>query len=115
MFKSKLQIAVKGFCAAVFMLCFSLFANAQLTTNNTQTPTQLVQNVLLGNGITVSNITYTGNSNARGFFNGATSNIGLASGVILTTGDIINAPGPNNNPGEFTDNSLNGDPDLDQI
>ena len=115
MFKSKLQIAVKGFCAAVFMLCFSLFANAQLTTNNTQTPTQLVQNVLLGNGITVSNITYTGNSNARGFFNGATSNIGLASGVILTTGDIINAPGPNSGGGEGTDNSLLGDPDLDQI
>ncbi len=115
LFKSKLQTVVTSFCAAVFMLCFSFFSNAQLSVNNTQTPTQLVQNVLLGNGITVSNITYTGTANARGFFNGATSNIGLASGVILTTGGIVNAPGPNNDPGAYTENFTNGDPDLDQI
>jgi hypothetical protein len=115
LFKSELQTFFKGFCATVFLLCFSFFSYAQLTVNNTQTPTQLVQDVLLGNGITVSNISYTGASAARGFFNGATSNIGLASGVILTTGDIINAPGPNSSGGEGTDNSGFGDPDLDQI
>ena len=106
---------IKQIFATLFLLCSSLFSNAQLSVNSTQTPTQLVQNVLLGNGITVSNITYTGGGSARGFFNGATSNIGLASGVILTTGDIINAPGPNLSGSEGTDNTLNGDPDLDQI
>lgn len=115
LFKSDLQTFIKGFCATVILLCFSFFSYAQLTVNNTQTPTQLVQDVLLGNGITVSNITYTGATAARGFFNGATSNIGLASGVILTTGEIINAPGPNSSGGEGTDNSGFGDPDLDQI
>jgi gliding motility-associated-like protein len=115
LFKSKLQTVVKDFCATVFLLCFSFFSFAQLSVNNTQTPTQLVQDVLLGNGITVSNINYTGASAARGFFNGATSNIGLASGVILTTGEVINAPGPNLSGSEGTDNSGSGDPDLDQV
>lgn len=100
---------------AIILLLISFSASAQLSVNTTQTPAQLVQNVLLGGGITVSNITYTGNGSARGFFNGASSNIGLASGVILTTGLVTNAPGPNNSGSQGTDNSLSGDPDLDQI
>ncbi len=79
------------------------------------TPTQLVQNVLLGSGIVATNITYTGDAFARGTFNGAASNVGLASGVILSSGDISNAVGPNNQTGVSTSNGLNGDSDLDQI
>ena len=41
----------------LLFLLFSLFVNAQLTVNNTTvTPQQLVQNVLLGSGITVTNV-----------------------------------------------------------
>src|ERR1043165_635419 len=79
---------------------------AQLTVANTMTPTQLVQNVLLGTGVTATNVTYTGSINARGTFNGTNSNIGLASGVLLTCGAIQNAVGPNNQGGAGTDNLL---------
>jgi len=79
------------------------------------TPTQLVQNVLLGSGITATNITYSGAAVARGTFNGAASNIGLASGVIMSSGDIGNACGPNNLSGVSTSNGISGDPDLDVI
>jgi gliding motility-associated-like protein len=88
---------------------------AQLTTSTAMTPTQLVQNVLLGSGIVATNITYTGDAFARGTFNGTASNVGLASGVILSSGDISNAVGPNNQTGVSTSNGLNGDSDLDQI
>ncbi len=97
------------------MCLFPNASKAQLTTSTTMTPTQLVQNVLLGSGIVATNITYTGDAFARGTFNGTASNVGLASGVILSSGDISNAVGPNNQTGVSTSNGLNGDSDLDQI
>lgn len=42
----------------------------------------------------VTNINYVGTAGAIGFFNGASTNIGLASGVIITTGSISGAGGP---------------------
>jgi len=87
----------------------------QLTVNTNLTPQQLVQNVLLGSGITAFNITYTGAPNAIGSFNGANSNIGIGSGVIMTSGDIANAPGPNNLGGAGTPNQTPGDNDLNNL
>ncbi|MBN8702520.1 MAG: choice-of-anchor L domain-containing protein [Bacteroidetes bacterium] len=78
-----------------------------------KTAAQLVNNVLLGNGVTVSNITYNGDPQAIGFFKGATSNIGLDSGIIMTTGVIQDAPGPNSMFGASTSHYTSGDPDLD--
>ncbi len=87
-------------------------ASAQLVVA-AATPAQLVD-TLLGTGITVSGITYTGAVNARGTFGGV-SNIGFPSGVLLTSGNIINAVGPNNTSGASLSNGLVGDPDLDII
>jgi len=76
---------------------------AQITIDNTQTPQQLVQNVLLGAGITASNIIFNGSAfnasipqvNASSFdANGTTFPIGR--GVLLTNGASNIAPGPNN-------------------
>ena len=101
------------------IFCFLLFAfldsRAQLTTSTAMTPTQLVQNVLLGTGITATNITYTGAPLARGTFNGTASNLGLGAGVLLCTGHISNAGGPNNNSGITNVNGLPGDADLNII
>lgn len=88
---------------------------AQLSVDGTLTPAQLVQNVLLGPGVTVSNITYTGSINCRGTFDGTSANIGFASGVLLSCGDIANAVGPNNSESASGANGLVGDPDLDLI
>jgi hypothetical protein len=97
------------------LLWFTESSFAQLTVNNSQTPAQLVQNVLLGPGVTVSNITFTGTPISRGSFNGASSNIGFNSGVLLSCGDIANAVGPNNTSGASEALGLPGDPDLDII
>lgn len=93
----------------IAVLSFNGFG--QLLVSNALTPLQWVQNVLVGQGVQVSNVTYTGAGVAAGTFSG-TSNIGLASGVILTSGDINLAPGPNNNTSAGFDNSGGGDPDL---
>ena len=100
------------FCLLFFV---SIISKGQLTTSSVMTPAQLVQNVLLGSGISATNITYAGAALARGTFNGAASNIGLTSGVLLCTGHVSNACGPNNNPSITNVNSLPGDADMNII
>ncbi|MES2746765.1 MAG: choice-of-anchor L domain-containing protein, partial [Bacteroidota bacterium] len=97
-------------------------ANAQLIIDNTTvTPAQLVQNTLLGSGITVSNITFNGSApdatvirDQVGLFqNGSSTNIGFDSGVILATGKAQLAIGPNTgNNTNVTANPIQGDADL---
>lgn len=96
-------------------------ASAQLVVDPGYTPQQLVENVLIGQGVQVSNIQYTGNAAARGYFDGSNSNIGLSAGVILSTGRVTDAVGPNDTPaGDInleggTDFSGSGDAALSAI
>ena len=57
------------------------------------TPEYLVQNVLVGQGIVVSNVTYTGDNMSTGYFLGE-SNLGLESGVVLSSGRATNIDAP---------------------
>lgn len=93
-------------------------ANAQLVVDASYSPTQLVQDVLLGQGVIVSNISYTGSIQARGYFDGQNCNVGLSEGVLLSTGPINNALGPNNDDGGGPPNSdfgLPGDAALESV
>src|ERR1035438_922674 len=89
---------MKKISIQLIIACLFIFigtnANAQLVANNSLTPTQLVQQVLLGAGINAFNITYSGDTGAIGSFNGVNSNIGLSGGVIMSTGDIFSCTGP---------------------
>ncbi len=77
--------------------------------NNVQ---YLVENVLVGGGVQTSNWTYTGVPIAIGYFDGTNSNIGIDSGIVITSGSIYNAIGPNTDPGTTANNFQPGDPDL---
>jgi len=61
---------------------------AQLTVTTGQTAQQLVQNVLVGSGVTVSNVTYSGAAATIGHFTTGSSstNLGMAGGIIMATG-----------------------------
>ncbi len=91
----------------------------QLSTSVGMTPAQLVQNVLLGSGVTVSNIQFTGSGGAIGSFNAAGTNLGIANGVLLTTGTVLNTGegphGPNNKPNAGIDNGTPGYPQLGSL
>lgn len=85
----------------------------QLQVAQTLTPTQLVHQVLIGYGVTVSNVTYTGDIQAIGSFNnGGTTNVGLYSGVIMTSGKATIAIGPNSSGGAGFNNTGGSDPQL---
>ena len=82
---------------------------------NTVTAAQLIS-TLLGSGVTVSNITFTGANIAGGIFSGGIgAGIGIESGIILSTGDIAFAQGPNDSNSQSGTNGLSGDIDLDNI
>lgn len=102
--------------SALFVSTLS-FAQVLTTTNAApyNTAQYLVDSVLIGQGIQTANITFVGAPNAIGFFDGSTSNIGLDSGIVITTGDIMNAVGPNNIGSQSTSNNLPGDPQLDLL
>ncbi len=96
--------------------CFS-----QTITVNTSTHSvpQLVNNVLINSPcVAASNITWStgsnfGSANGIGFFQNTNPNFPMDSGVILSTGDVNNAPGPNGvhlNDGTM---SWPGDADLE--
>jgi gliding motility-associated-like protein len=67
---------------------------SQLLTNTSMSPPQLVQNVLLGEGVNVSNINFTGSLQAIGSFTANNTNLGLGSGIVITTGTVLGNSGP---------------------
>ncbi|MCB0792948.1 MAG: choice-of-anchor L domain-containing protein [Flavobacteriales bacterium] len=102
----------------LFLLLASTVARGQLVVNNTQTPAQLVQNVLLGGGVTASNITFNGApanviTEQAGEFNSTNANVGITSGILLATGDVANALGPNDDGGSTTGGGFWGQTDVD--
>src|SRR5690554_3711848 len=107
---------MKKLCSlAALALCgTALFG--QLTVNTNITPQSLVQDVLVGNCVTVSNITYNGSANppANGIGRGSfisNTNLGLANGVILSTGNA-NVAGQQATNFSSNTNGTGSDPDL---
>jgi len=108
---------MKNFFPYLFLLTivFVKTASAQLTVDGSLTPQQLVQTILIGNGVSASNVSFVGSPGAIGSFNGSNSNIGFSQGILLTTGNLANAIGPNNSPSTGLDNTRPGDADLNIV
>ncbi len=50
-------------------------------------------NDLVGSGVTISNVTFTGNNRAAGRFTGGTSIVGFDSGLVLSSGKVQSVEG----------------------
>ena len=88
----------------------------QLIINNALTPTQLIQNILIGSGVSASNISFTGDPISIASFSTGSNptNLGLTSGIALTTGDATQLSQPVSyfmSLGSY----IPGDADLDAI
>ena len=111
---------MKKIFALLTILNILIFVNtsAQLkvdtTTAKTMTSAQfakyLVDNFFAGEGVDISNIKFTGKYTVAmsSFSNGNTTNIGIDKGVILSTGRVQDAIGPNNIGGKGTTNATAG-------
>ena len=107
---------MKYFQLILFIILAPITVIGQLVTNISMSPNVLVQNILNGTGVTISNVTYSGSAQAIGSFTAAGTNLGINSGIIMTTGTVQNTVdgphGPNNSPGTGIDNGVVGDGQL---
>jgi len=118
----KMKINFTSLIIVISLIIMPLTGFSQLIVENTMTVEDLVTDVLVGQGVAVSNITVNGLPGNQvvvqaGYFNSDSSNIGISSGVVLAGGGVLNAIGPNDNgasslPG-IGDNYF--DPDIASI
>ena len=100
------------FCAAVILAAVSA---SGVTTTSGLSPETLAQ-ALTGPGITITNVKITGAANAIGTFTGGSADgLPIDAGVIMSSGDIKNAVGPNTSEGTSTSLGTAGDPQLDTL
>ncbi|OFX75831.1 MAG: hypothetical protein A2X12_04960 [Bacteroidetes bacterium GWE2_29_8] len=117
----------KLFTITVFFV-FSIHLSAQLIVETPLPPSDayadwLVRNVLIGEGIDVSNVKFTGKFSATTgtsiakFTTGSlkSTNLGIKEGIIMSTGNVLDAVGPNNSMGKSTDWVKSGDDDLNDL
>lgn len=98
----------------LLLLSFNYSAFAQLIITPAATsPQQLVQNILVGTGVTVTNVTFNHSNagqsgttywnNFGSFTTGSTpTNLGFSSGLIMASGGVSGAVGPNNSSSSTT-------------
>lgn len=116
-FLKNLRQGVIHYCLGIIFMSsifYALPSSAQITTTGSLTGDQLVTSIM-GKGYAVSNAKLTCPNGASGSFVSTTSNIGLGQGIILTTGNLDNVKGPNNQGAATGDNGAPGDDDLDKL
>ncbi len=110
-------IRYRGILTSISFLFFWLIAvdgYGQLSVSGSSDANALA-NTLVGDGVQVLNATLDCPTDGAGTFNGASSNIGIPSGVLLTSGSVNNAPGPNNSAFRGTNGLGGGDADLSAL
>lgn len=107
---------LKIFFIFLQIIAYQNITTAQIQVNTSNNATNLAQ-ALAGSGVEISNAVLTCDQYGSGFFDSNGSNIGLPSGIVLTSGSVNLIPGPNNKdnaglsiPGVFGD----GDSQLEQ-
>ena len=96
------------------LLTFSIAVNAQLVVIPNEVD-EMVTDFFDGTCVSVSNVTYTGASGAIGFFDGSDFDIGVNAGILLSSGSIFNAIGPNDSGSSTTSWGTAGDSNLNAL
>ena len=99
------------FLTLIALIILPLLSIGQLITTS-MAPASLVQSVFAGNGVTITNVQYTGSNGAIGKFTANGTNLGMTEGLIMTTGTIFDngsgPQGPNNQEGAGMNNGAAG-------
>jgi putative Ig domain-containing protein len=74
-----------------------------------------VADTLVGEGVAISNVVYTGVAQAIGTFHGGFPTTGLSGGIVLSSGAVSNLNPPNDSDGKTAMNNGSGDADLDAL
>ncbi len=82
---------------------------------NAYTPQELVLDILISGCVEAMNIQYTGHNDAIGYFSNAHHLIGISDGIIMSSGRVITALGPNNSGSSGTNLGQPGDALLQSL
>jgi len=107
-------IFVQILSCIAFLSVQNTAVSQELQVTSDITPEEMVE-ILIGSGLSYDNVVYTGNNVSRGTFWGGPGSIGVSDGIILTSGNVDIAPGPNNSGSAGMNANQPGDPDLDEI
>ncbi len=99
-----------------FLTCSSSLS-AQLFVDNSFSAEEMVMDFFHDpdSCVSISNVSYTGAPESMGFFEGSISNVGLDTGIILCSGDISTAIGPNDDSIAGYHLGQGGDSDLNAL
>lgn len=104
-----------SFLLLSFLSLTVIQSSAQFKASSYPHESRLVKEVLLGSSVRVSKITYQGSMRGRGIFSCNECNIGLDSGIVLSTGDIEFLRGPNKSNTSSGVNGTSGDENLNKL
>ena len=102
---------------SIFLLFFIFHFDglkAQIVIDNNapyDNPAWMVDNILLGGGVAAFNHVFQGDSAQIGWFNAANTNLGISSGIVMSTGDIYELDPINGSTFPLMTNVVT-DPDL---
>ncbi|MCD4682649.1 MAG: gliding motility-associated C-terminal domain-containing protein [Bacteroidales bacterium] len=104
-----------AFVIGIVLISFNSSAQINILPGPDVTPEDMVENIV-GEGIMYDNVTFQGADAARGIFtNGSATNLGIESGIFLTSGGGYVIPGPNTSNSAGANNGLAGHPSLNAI
>jgi outer membrane protein OmpA-like peptidoglycan-associated protein len=88
---------------------------AQVKTDTSYTASFLVNEILIGKGVLVGNVSYRGAKHAIGLYSDETKQVGISEGIILSSGNVYYSAGPNKSPRTGWASNTSGDDDLDNL
>ena len=75
----------------IFLISFTLTSYSQISVDLNSpydSPVYLIDNVLLGGGVTASNHNYQGDSVQIAFFDATNTSLGINTGIVMATGEV---------------------------
>ncbi len=110
----RISVAIRQLVVVFTVLFLQPGISQALEVTYGTSPESLVS-TLLGENIEVSNLSFQGSDVATGTFTGGLDAVGFDSGIILSSGDVTNAIGPNLSDSITYVNSLPGDSQLNAL
>lgn len=101
----------KHFLFSLLGIFFFANSHSQITVSPAGGPANIAA-FLSGYGVTISNVVFTGDTNAIGYFTAANTSLNMTAGLGMTTGDMSDLVGPNNSTGYGNNNGQPGDSEL---
>jgi len=104
------KMKILNYLCTAFILLLGQSTQAQLTVTSGN-PAAAIVDTLVGTGVSVANVTYTGNANSKGTFRCTGGcNLGITRGVFLSTGNTGQMP--TSPPSDFHSSDMSGSGDA---